>query len=320
MGRWNKGFLMHKKEIIVRHHNKEDISGILALLAKCFPAVWGKLLEAGRRETWYNSDSTVAVCDGRIVGNCGLLRFPLMLNGKQVIAANLGSVAVDPDCRGMGIAKLMIKEIIDTAVRENIFFSALFTGTPAVYENSGWKIVEMTPSLLIEIPDMKKSLPENVTDKIDDGLLKEISSIYDNSFSFNGKIKRSLEYWKGHILSVTFSKRSWFLKYTGKKLSAYAVISGENTLSEIFSLNDDPVNLEALLKDALAFSGGKLICALPPEHQLRKIITDKYSAFVKPTNTQPIMINIIDPANPEAASFKKILDSGAFYWTPLDNF
>ncbi len=81
--------------------------------------------------------------NGRLVAHAGLLRLPLSVGGAATPAVGLGGVAVAPDLRGHGLARLVVTAALAHARTLGPRYGLLFCRPPlvALYQRLGWHTV-----------------------------------------------------------------------------------------------------------------------------------------------------------------------------------
>ncbi|MEV7617771.1 GNAT family N-acetyltransferase [Streptomyces sp. NPDC089799] len=81
---------------------------------------------------------------GRLVAHAGLLRLPLSAGGFDTEVMGVGGVAVAPDLRGQGLARLVVDAALDHARTLGPRHGLLFCRPPLVpfYERLGWQAVD----------------------------------------------------------------------------------------------------------------------------------------------------------------------------------
>ncbi|MER5344772.1 GNAT family N-acetyltransferase [Streptomyces mirabilis] len=81
---------------------------------------------------------------GRLVAHAGLLRLPILIGevGTQVVG--VGGVAVAPDLRGRGLARLVVSAAVDHARTMGPQHGLLFCRPPLIplYQRLGWQTLE----------------------------------------------------------------------------------------------------------------------------------------------------------------------------------
>ena len=302
----------------VRKYYPDEVPAILQLLRKCFPEAWGAILDAGRKELSYLSESTIGLMDGRLVGNCGMLKIPVELDGQTVVVAGIGSVAVDPDYRGQGIAVQMLRGVLARMSDEHIFLSPLFTDKPGVYESLGWTVQPLHPTHMVSgtVADKDDGVATIVGEPSPE-LFAAVKSLYRQSFRFNGKVIRTDEYWQQRVLDNMGGKAKWLLHIAGGTVDAYGLMASDGAgrffLCEAYSRADTPDRYAAILAAALKAGQGRLTVALPATHPFFTLIADR-RLTVSPGNDvygEVLMLNNRTPQSYAVSSF---------YWPYADKF
>ncbi|MFJ6215883.1 GNAT family N-acetyltransferase [Streptomyces sp. NPDC092296] len=116
-----------------------DEPALQALWAAAFdapqvPELWGR--DAGRHRRTF-----VAAEDGRVVSVVHYLPRPIRSAAGTVDRVGcVGSVATLPEARGRGHVRHLLAAAVRTMAEDGCGWSLLFTGTPRVYETSGWSV------------------------------------------------------------------------------------------------------------------------------------------------------------------------------------
>lgn len=320
---------MSEKQISVRDYEKADVPHILNVLARSFPEYWAPLVSAGRTELAYGAESVVALCEGKIVGNCGMVKTPLLLNGLEVVAAGICSVAVDPDYRGLGIAQKMLRRTIDNALGGGAFFSPLFTDKPAVYAKLSWEPCRMRETFRVSSSILSPAISdvEIINGVPSQEQLKKLMDIYERGFPvFDGKILRSEEYWKKRVMPNVKDKAVWLIKHQNGVPTAYSLLcktsSGGKFVAEAFSLIDSLPLFHELLQSSLSEAGGNLILALSGKHPFVEISEDKKMISGKGPDVygEELMMNYLDRQNQKCELLLKSIANNDFCWPYPDKF
>jgi len=276
---------------------------VFPLLAKCFPEYWAP--RVARRETHFSFQviSVIAECDGVVTGHCGISIFEFYLAGKLQKAAGLCAVAVDPDCRGMGIAGKMCDHVLEYCRSEGIFFSPLYTGVPKVYEKRGWQLYKLSaPKKLSITSNNSHYLYKN---QLNEQQQNDIRKLYSTGFVFDGKVKRSELRWN----ALFADKNS--LWYLTENTYALVIKYGENhILCEAYAQNEC---WGELLTDGL-------LLHLPSAHPL---LTKNYDLIDSPADIwheEVAMVNIINAKSAEEAGLTKAIEQNTFFFPLADKF
>ncbi|MEV0241949.1 GNAT family N-acetyltransferase [Streptomyces sp. NPDC050674] len=96
---------------------------------------------AGAGLTWLPKEEHFGVrLDGRLVAHAGLLRLPVAIGDVETEVMGVGGVAVAPDVRGRGLARLVLSAALDHARARGPRHALLFCRPPLVplYQRLGW--------------------------------------------------------------------------------------------------------------------------------------------------------------------------------------
>jgi GNAT superfamily N-acetyltransferase len=289
---------------------------IFPLLAKCFPEYWAPRMEQGMTAFPFKLESIITELEGRIVGHIGLFQFPVHLGGGIFPAGGVVAVAVDPECRGMGIAGKMCGKLLDIYRERKVFFSPLYTGLPKVYTRGGWNIYGQFKPYCItgegksenSVQIYKSTVPENVQNKIMD--------IYVAGWNFDGKVVRE----KAGVFNSwarLFGSQDYIWLVAG---NSYALMNSENCLMEVYG-NE---SYEQLLRSALHVAEGELTIYLPEGHAMHQLIKESASQLAAkmpdPCHGESAMINIINEVEADKACFTNSLSTKNFFFPLADKF
>ncbi|MGW1775345.1 GNAT family N-acetyltransferase [Streptomyces sp. NPDC002104] len=104
--------------------------------------------------TWLPKEEHFGVArDGRLLAHAGLLRLPLAIGGGAATeVVGVGGVAVAPDVRGRGLARLVLAAALGHARTMGPRHALLFCRPPlvALYERLGWHPLD--EDVLVEQP------------------------------------------------------------------------------------------------------------------------------------------------------------------------
>jgi GNAT superfamily N-acetyltransferase len=95
--------------------------------------------------TWLPKEDHFGIrLGGRLVAHAGLLRLPLSIGDVTTEVVGVGGVAVAPDLRGHGLARLVLTSALDHARTLGPRHGLLFCRQPLVplYERLGWRALE----------------------------------------------------------------------------------------------------------------------------------------------------------------------------------
>ncbi|MGP4003021.1 GNAT family N-acetyltransferase [Streptomyces sp. 8N706] len=95
--------------------------------------------------TWLPKDDHFGIRqEGRLVAHAGLLRLPISIGGLDTEVVGVGGVAVAPDLRGRGLARLVVTAALDHARTMGPQNGLLFCRPPLVplYQRLGWRTLD----------------------------------------------------------------------------------------------------------------------------------------------------------------------------------
>lgn len=98
-------------EITVRELLEEDIPGLAEIEAESFSMPWSAR-DFKNLLSYSYCKYVVAVVDGRVTGGCGY--------SNACGVANIDNVVVAADYRGMGIAQMMLRQLLAAGVAEQV--------------------------------------------------------------------------------------------------------------------------------------------------------------------------------------------------------
>lgn len=111
--------------------------------------------------TWLPKEEHFGVAYGdRLLAHAGLLRLPVAIGAAETEVVGVGGVAVAPDVRGRGLARLVVSAALDHARTMGPRHALLFCRPPLVplYERLGWHphdeevLVEQPGNRLVTMP------------------------------------------------------------------------------------------------------------------------------------------------------------------------
>ncbi|MFD8570367.1 GNAT family N-acetyltransferase [Streptomyces sp. NPDC059639] len=125
---------------VIRTATPADEPALYALWSRCFgdaphlPALYA--LDDGRHHRTLVAAGHDGTLDAVVVHVPRTVRDA---HGAPHRIGGIGSVATRPEARGRGLVRALLAEATATMMREGCGWSLLFTGTPGVYEGSGWR-------------------------------------------------------------------------------------------------------------------------------------------------------------------------------------
>lgn len=103
--------------------------------------------------TWLPKEEHFGIRLGdRLVAHTGLLRLPMAIGDAKTEVVGVGGVAVAPDMRGQGLARLVVAAALDHARTMGPQHALLFCRPPLVqlYQRLGWHLLDQ--EVLVEQP------------------------------------------------------------------------------------------------------------------------------------------------------------------------
>ncbi|MER5885476.1 GNAT family N-acetyltransferase [Streptomyces sp. NPDC001941] len=105
--------------------------------------------------TWRSKDVHFGVrLDGRLVAHTGLLRMPVRVDGREAEVVGVGGVAVAPEVRGRGLARLVVGAALVHARTLGPEHALLFCRAPltGLYGRLGWRELGEDADVHVEQP------------------------------------------------------------------------------------------------------------------------------------------------------------------------
>ncbi|WP_353940904.1 GNAT family N-acetyltransferase [Streptomyces sp. HUAS MG91] len=125
---------------MIRTATAADEPALYALWSRCFgdaphlPALYA--LDADRHRRTFVAAADDGSLDAVVVHVPRTVRDA---HGAPHRIGGIGSVATRPEARGRGLVRALLAEATASMISEGCGWSLLFTGTPGVYEGSGWR-------------------------------------------------------------------------------------------------------------------------------------------------------------------------------------
>lgn len=225
----------------IRRATAADELGLTRLWAECFdaPLLAPQWLLDERR----HARTVVAERAGAIVGS--VYGMPKRLrNGAGGVddVLGIGSVAVSPSARGLGVSRRMMQAAIDGARADGRDWVLLFTGTPGVYSSLGFTTFTMSRTAVGALAVADASLPERARREgipltgsaVDTALWAELAEL--------GGVLLD-----GVPLAPVRGELDWaaaFCRYTGSTLHVLRSASGAATAWLVERLDGDLLRLQ----------------------------------------------------------------------------
>lgn len=127
----------------VRAARRRDLPAIYAVLERAFADAPISLFMAQTEgdSTFRYRQARVAEVDGRVLAHVRIFARRMLVRGVPVDAGGIGSVASDPDARGLGLPSALLRDAIGVMQADRTPVAFLFTGIPAFYERVGFRII-----------------------------------------------------------------------------------------------------------------------------------------------------------------------------------
>ena len=290
----------------------ENKNKLFELLAKCFPDYWAPRVAAGTAKLSDDVVSVIAHEDGQIFGHCGIKLFDIKVRGDNFKAAGLCAVAVDPQCRGMGIAGKMCNKVLEYCREEGIFYGPLYTGLPKVYSRLGWEVYDLPMPL--KSGSGKAVVPESSCCDLDEQQKKRIVDLYENGFSFDGKHVRNECSWD------SLFAREDCIWYFAQNAYALFIRDGEDfILCEAYASENNWKNLA----DEISAADFSFIIYLPQNHPLGLLLADKTTLEECSKDIwhgEFAMINLLDLDHEYCQALSNIIKDKKIFFPLADKF
>ena len=113
----------------------------LNLLEESFPGIKANILRCQVLGFPWSSRPFIKEDRGEILSHVGVMEYPLLLDGRQVVVAALHAICTKATHRGQGFASELIQEALKWA-KERYEFVILFTGIPEFYEKLSFHYIQ----------------------------------------------------------------------------------------------------------------------------------------------------------------------------------
>jgi predicted acetyltransferase len=131
---------------------------------------------------------------GRLLGKLNELHHEQWWSGRRIAAADIAGVAVRPEARGRGIARALLRHLLEQARERGAVVSALFPTVSAVYRSAGWTMAGTRrafdiPTALLTDRDLAEHLTVRPADPPE---LTVVDDLYERiATSRNGLLARA---------------------------------------------------------------------------------------------------------------------------------
>jgi predicted acetyltransferase len=99
---------------------------------------------------------------GRLVGKATDLGHEQWWGGRRVPTADVGGVAVAPEARGAGVARLLLSTLLERAREQGAAVSALYPTVSAVYRSLGWEVAGALRHVDLDPAALPRDVPPSV--------------------------------------------------------------------------------------------------------------------------------------------------------------
>ena len=105
-------------------------------------------------------DDWLCIYDGaRLVATARAIDFDQWFGGARVPCVGIAGVAVQPEDRGRGAARLLVGELLRQQREEGRFVSALYPSTAALYRRLGYEFAGFRPQFRVAVTDLPPTGP-----------------------------------------------------------------------------------------------------------------------------------------------------------------
>jgi predicted acetyltransferase len=99
---------------------------------------------------------------GRLIGKATDLGDEQWWGGRRVATADVGGVAVAPEARGGGVARLLLTTLLELARERGAAVSALYPTVAAVYRRLGWEVAGALREVDLDTAALPREVPPGV--------------------------------------------------------------------------------------------------------------------------------------------------------------
>ena len=224
-----------------------DFERLLPLLRRSFPEFWGERLGRNLYSFPYDVELFTLESNGEILGCIGIHPYCFLLEGERISCGGISDVAVAPEERGKGYAKMLLsfaeKKILE---RYSSSLIPLYTDKEMVYYSSGFCEYRSNREKEIRMEDfpIKEEVFTFAPEVLELSLLSgarppekerekkalSIMEIYEKGREFPGKCLRTPKLWQELFADpknfFLLEGESFFLYREGRLLEGYSSGSG----------------------------------------------------------------------------------------------
>ncbi|MEL6440179.1 MAG: GNAT family N-acetyltransferase [Cyanobacteria bacterium J06621_8] len=121
----------------ISHPNPQQLDRLGEIDAQCFAYPLSKWQPY--REQIGDDNFRLIVQEEQAIAGLAMYHQGQWFGGKSVSMAGIASVAVAPECRGQGIANLLLKQTLQELHSQQIALSALYPATQIPYRQVGYE-------------------------------------------------------------------------------------------------------------------------------------------------------------------------------------
>ena len=181
----------------IKNLTKDRYDETIDMLDRNFTAATGDYFrrhQLGDPSYTYDQGRIVLV-DGRVVSHVQVFHRTMRYGAGRIEVGAIADVGTDPDHRRQGYADSLLRNSVQYMRDNEQPLSLLYTGTPALYEKSGWIVVPATV-LEADVPSEAGPGPRGYVIKpFETEFFRVLASFYDEAMSnVVGPLDRSIEY------------------------------------------------------------------------------------------------------------------------------
>lgn len=277
--------------IVTNRPTRDQLEKIYDILGECFSVGRAFFQERLDLDSTYDPATTwFAAVDGQIAANVQI--FPLSVRVGQAVLQTgaMGSVAADPNYRGMGLTHQILAAQTDYMREADYDISLLLASKHTFYEKAGWRLIPETAYAVEKQQDYKQPDGYEII-PFEPRYLDHIRHIYEQ-FNQNRTytVVRSETYWNDLIHWPEWKKADCLLLQQNNKIVAYGIIEKKDTeqvfINEFIYLDEAADGVEYLFHELcrLRPKAKQILAMLPEDHKL--------SSYYQQHQAQPVPIRM----------------------------
>jgi predicted acetyltransferase len=182
----------------IRPPEGRELRALYHYLLSIFPREnWLFQAAADGEDLLYSWSPTCMFYEGQFLGNVSRLDVNIWLAGAAQRVAGIASVATRTEFRRMGVAKHLLRAVLEQIDREGLD-SVLFTKQPGMYASLGFRGLEQSYMMVSAgmIRPGRRDLRVEYLSVLDASLLDRIDFVYSECYpDYDGKVIRDRRYW-----------------------------------------------------------------------------------------------------------------------------